>query len=60
MADSEGLQTIGVFGKPDGSASGWEKYPMMSKTPEVPFTAVEDCVDPMNSVSSSSSDAVLL
>lgn len=61
MADSDGLQTIGVLGRPDESASGWAKCPMMSKMPELlPFEALEGCVDPRNSASSSSSDAVLL
>lgn len=58
MADSDGLQTTGVFGRPDVSASGLAKYPMMSKIPELGVR--EGSVDPRNSASSSSSDAVLL
>lgn len=58
MADSDGLQTTGVFGRPDASASDLAKYSMMSKIPEV--GVLEGSTDPKNSASSSSSDAVLL
>lgn len=60
MATSEGLQTIGVFGNTD-PALGWAKCPIMSKISEpLVAAALEDTAEPTNSMSSSSSDGVLL
>lgn len=60
MATSEGLQTIGVFGNTD-PALGWEKCPIMSKISDpLVAAALQDVAEPMNSMSSSSSDGVLL
>ena len=63
MAFSDGLQTIGVFGKTALGLS-WAKCPMMSKIWEVPepLQVVVGLVvlEPTNSMSSSSSETMLL
>jgi len=64
MAFSDGLQMIGVFGKIEQLGLGLAKCPMMSKIWEVagPLLLVVGLVvlEPTNSMSSSSSETVLL
>lgn len=56
MAASDGLHTMGVFGNME-HGSGWAKCPIMSKISVVVTTVA---ADPTNSISSSSSETVLL
>lgn len=61
MADSEGLQTIGVLGsRADDPTFVLEKCPIMSKIPKLAFEGQEGSIDPRKSISSSSSSEALL
>lgn len=61
MADSDGLQTIGVFGNEVKVGLGWAKCAMMSNISCFVGLVVEDFCEPCkNSISSSSSEAVFL
>lgn len=59
IASSDGLQTIGVFGSPEGEFD-WEKWPIISNISYLLLVVLEEDVVPTNSISSSSSDTVLL
>lgn len=59
MASLDGLQIIGVFGNTE-PALGFEKCPIMSNISVLLLAVLEDNVEPVNSMSSSSSDIVLL
>lgn len=59
IASSDGLQTIGVFGSPEGEFDR-EKCPIISNISYLLLVVLEEDVVPTNSISSSSSDTVLL
>lgn len=60
MACAYGLQTIGVFGKDDVEALGWEKCATMSKISVLALVVLEDDLEPVNWMSSSSSETMFL
>lgn len=60
MADSDGLQTIGVFGKTSTFGLGLAKWSMMSKIWMFVAPLLLVLVEPTNSMSSSSSEIMLL
>ena len=60
MANSDGLQIIGVFGKITRLGLGWAKWFMMSKIWVLLALLLLVLVEPTNSMSSSSSETLFL